>query len=293
MPRGVYDRSKLKTPAFIEDLARPPVSPGTTSVLAAAINEEPVSKATASETVELAFWDSVKTARDPADLEEYLDRWPEGHFVDLANRRIKQCLAAEAQGGEPEQYSPVPNKRPTVTIPPAPIPHIMEGEQIPRYMLLAPFFAENNTLYAADMEIEYLGPPNEHMYPLNDAAKSAKHDQELYLDECWGIKCDVEGRPRAPRPRELADQIQAEREGLRASGIVTGPELPPTRPDLRQGGPVADPRASRMRSVSAGQKFSDRPNLQAAPLLGRDGGRYQTMKQHGQPIPAATEQMVP
>ena len=44
--------------------------------------------------VELLFWDSVKDSRDPALLQAYLDKFPEGQFIELANvaiLRTKDC----------------------------------------------------------------------------------------------------------------------------------------------------------------------------------------------------------
>lgn len=260
MPRGQYDRSKSKAPRAAEGGGAPVMD---------AVN--PVAASGADVQVELAFWASVQASTAIGDMEEYLDRFPQGNFAALAERRIKQLISAEAHGGAPESYEPSVAKRVTVNLPQIPMPVI--GDQIPRYQLLQAFFAEDNTLYPADKEIEYLGPPNEHMYPLNDAAKAAKKEQEDYLDACWAVKCKVEGKPTIPRPRELADQIEIERNNLRATGVIVGSELPPTRPDLRKGGVAPDPRASRIGKVTDGRAFKDSPTN--APLLGREGHRYQ------------------
>ena len=40
--------------------------------------------------VELAFWDSVQRSHDAADYEAYLNKFPDGQFVDLAKNRLKQ-----------------------------------------------------------------------------------------------------------------------------------------------------------------------------------------------------------
>ena len=228
----------------------------------------------ASDTVELAYWASVQNSKDPADLESYLERWPEGHFASLAERRIKQVLQAEVGGGEPEDYTAPVTKRKVVSMPRTPIPVI--GAQTPKYRLLAPFFAENDTFYAADMEIDYLGPPNEHMLPLNEAGQVAKKEQEDYLDACWAVKCKVEGRPVSPRPKELADQIEAERKLLRPSraGVVEPFDLPPVRPDLAKHSRV-NPNAKRVGAATPGPLFGGKGAVTPAPMLGRDGGRYQ------------------
>jgi hypothetical protein len=238
--------------------------------------------------VEISYWDSVKNTRDPGDIESYLDRWPDGHFAVLAERRIKQLLQAAVQGGNPDDYV-APKKRAAIIVPTTPIPVIDHSKPLPKYLLLAPFFAENDTFYAADQEIEYLGPPNEHMYPLNEAGFEAKREQEEYLDACWAVKCKAEGRPAIPRPKELADQIEAERNMLRADrGVVTAPEPAPTRPDLAKN-PIRNPNAARVGAVTPGKRYADRPSLTQAPVLGRDGGRYQReVKQgFGMPDPAA------
>jgi hypothetical protein len=38
--------------------------------------------------VEVVFWDTIKTSRDPADFTAYLKRFPNGVFVDLARNRL-------------------------------------------------------------------------------------------------------------------------------------------------------------------------------------------------------------
>jgi len=40
--------------------------------------------------VEVTFWNSVKDSKDPADLEDYLKKYPNGQFVTLAGRRLAQ-----------------------------------------------------------------------------------------------------------------------------------------------------------------------------------------------------------
>lgn len=46
--------------------------------------------------VELGYWNSVKDSADPADLEAYLARFPQGAFTDLAQRRIQALKATKA-----------------------------------------------------------------------------------------------------------------------------------------------------------------------------------------------------
>lgn len=41
-------------------------------------------------TIELAFWESVKNSTDGDDFQSYLDRFPNGQFAELAERRVKK-----------------------------------------------------------------------------------------------------------------------------------------------------------------------------------------------------------
>ena len=58
--------------------------------------------------VELAFWDTVKDSTDKNEIEAYLEQYPDGAFVKLANTRL-QSLAEEppraAETLEPEQVA--------------------------------------------------------------------------------------------------------------------------------------------------------------------------------------------
>lgn len=53
---------------------------------------------------ELALWERVAEAKDPAALEDYLRRYPSGHFAELAQLRLDRLLAA--QGEKPVQPAP-------------------------------------------------------------------------------------------------------------------------------------------------------------------------------------------
>lgn len=68
-----------------------------------------------------------------------------------------------------------------------------QGE-IPRYRLNVPCFLEDDTLHEEGEEIEYLGPPNMEMVPLNDAAR---HRMQLYIDELTEsarVAAEINGR---------------------------------------------------------------------------------------------------
>lgn len=60
---------------------------------------ESPSRSTDGNATELAFWDSIKNSQDPADFKDYLNKYPGGAFVGLANNRL---IAIEAGAKERE-----------------------------------------------------------------------------------------------------------------------------------------------------------------------------------------------
>ena len=50
--------------------------------------QDAVASLAAPTTVDLAFWDSVKTSANPADLQAYLQKFPNGNFANLARSRL-------------------------------------------------------------------------------------------------------------------------------------------------------------------------------------------------------------
>lgn len=60
---------------------------------------------TSSATVELAYWDSIKTSQNPEDFKSYLRRYAKGSFVDLAQNRIA-VLEREAKRQGEESRKP-------------------------------------------------------------------------------------------------------------------------------------------------------------------------------------------
>jgi caspase domain-containing protein len=52
-----------------------------------------------ADTIELAYWDSIKNSSDTEDFKSYLEKYPRGQFVDLARRR------AEVKTGTPPTNS--------------------------------------------------------------------------------------------------------------------------------------------------------------------------------------------
>jgi hypothetical protein len=73
----------------------PAVLPPAASAQAAASESSP--SAFEAERVELAIWDAVKNSTDPADFEDYLNRYPRGDFASIAERRLKALQQASAQ----------------------------------------------------------------------------------------------------------------------------------------------------------------------------------------------------
>ncbi|MDP9813142.1 hypothetical protein J2W42_006013 [Rhizobium tibeticum] len=49
--------------------------------------------------VELAFWESVQESDDPAEYLLYLERFPNGQFVELANARLESGGTGEHDPG--------------------------------------------------------------------------------------------------------------------------------------------------------------------------------------------------
>jgi len=50
--------------------------------------------------VEVAFWDTVKDSTEPVELEAYLEQYPEGSFVELANARLRSLREGVLQKKE-------------------------------------------------------------------------------------------------------------------------------------------------------------------------------------------------
>jgi len=46
---------------------------------------------------ELALWERIKAAKDPAPLEDYLRRYPSGKFTELAQLQLEKVLAAQGE----------------------------------------------------------------------------------------------------------------------------------------------------------------------------------------------------
>ena len=70
-------------------------------------------------TIENTFWTSIADSDDPADYEAYLNRYPDGHFVDLARNRLaglaKIASPSAGQAPAPDAQSPVSPPQPAPT----------------------------------------------------------------------------------------------------------------------------------------------------------------------------------
>jgi hypothetical protein len=73
----------------------------------------PSGQQTSDETaIELTFWNTVKHTKDPAILQTYLDRYPNGAFAGLARVMMERLV----KGQETKQPAPTP----TIAPPPQP-----------------------------------------------------------------------------------------------------------------------------------------------------------------------------
>ena len=71
---------------------KPPL-PGQTSV---DTRPQVAAPATGGHEQEVEFWNTVRNATNPAELEAYLQRYPSGQFIDLARERIKTAREARS-----------------------------------------------------------------------------------------------------------------------------------------------------------------------------------------------------
>lgn len=60
------------------------------------------SKMNADETaLELSFWETIKNSADPEDFKAYLEKYPNGHFISLARRRVMNATASASPSPTP------------------------------------------------------------------------------------------------------------------------------------------------------------------------------------------------
>jgi hypothetical protein len=68
-------------------------------------------------TIETLFWSSIKDSADRADFETYLQRYPHGHFAELAQNRLVGLKAVGAAASEPARVQPSPRSPPATKSP--------------------------------------------------------------------------------------------------------------------------------------------------------------------------------
>lgn len=88
-----------RPPRQIEEPLAEPQQPA----VATPRNEDPKTQPAANE--EVAFWTSVRDSNNPAELQAYIDKYPQGVFVPLAKVRLEALSRPQAQ---PATYSPPP-----------------------------------------------------------------------------------------------------------------------------------------------------------------------------------------
>lgn len=95
-------------------------SPSAPAAAPAGNSATPAIQAVDPKAVELAFWDSIKSSNTPEDFQDYLSKYPNGQFAQLAKRRSSTAPApmATRRSGE---AAPVSAAAPAAA-PPAPVP---------------------------------------------------------------------------------------------------------------------------------------------------------------------------
>jgi hypothetical protein len=88
-----------------------PVQPASSSVLPPSQTGNPVGApvSPAATDLEVAFWNSIKDAKNPQLFEAYLNRYPNGTFVDIARINLEQFKVAVAKpiSGAADERAPI------------------------------------------------------------------------------------------------------------------------------------------------------------------------------------------
>lgn len=107
----------------------------------------------------------------------------------------------------------------------------LHAAEYPRYRVLDAkgFFADNHTLYPQGTELTWLGPPNELMEPLNDAAVDRMTEYLAELDRWAEIKAKLDGRA-AARSIDLGDAV--------LQAMLDRPKAPPRKMPVRGDAPA-------------------------------------------------------
>lgn len=109
------------------------------------------------------------------------------------------------------------------------------NDDLPLYRALAPLFLEDETLHDVGTEIIYLGDPNEHMEPLNEAARERSEAYMQQLEDGARQVAQLNGRQYRGRSRDLGDQVfdaMGERPREQKVILPRGGDNVPVRPDM-------------------------------------------------------------
>ncbi|MFT3723190.1 MAG: SUMF1/EgtB/PvdO family nonheme iron enzyme [Hyphomonadaceae bacterium] len=128
------DTSDPQWQAFVADVRdhvdrkRSAASPQPAPVPAAKVD---AAAAAATDTIEAAFWMSIQDGEDPAELEAYLERYPQGHFAMLAKKRLAALTAVKASAPVAPPPEPAPKVEPAKVEPPrAPVQPVQASPRI-------------------------------------------------------------------------------------------------------------------------------------------------------------------
>lgn len=62
-----------------------------------------------SESAELVFWNSIKDSMDPQEFQSYIQKYPTGNFVSIAQSRIEKLTVIASRISHAEQHPPIAN----------------------------------------------------------------------------------------------------------------------------------------------------------------------------------------
>lgn len=128
---AIYDQSDGDF-YFVPGKPQPTVAP------AASTGAATVVQAVDPKAVELSFWESIKDSKQAEDYQDYLSKYPNGQFANLATRRVSQLRTSvsRSSGGDAESasLSPPPNAgqpaQVAMAVPPPPPPSANTGGSI-------------------------------------------------------------------------------------------------------------------------------------------------------------------
>lgn len=101
--------------------------------------------------------------------------------------------------------------------------------EFPRYELLAPFYAPNDTLFPEGFELEFDGTPNEFMRPLNEAARKKMAEYMPSVDK---------------RPLDVQLHAAREAEKNKPVAVIPHPVVVTDRKAPHMPNPAHNPRAA-------------------------------------------------